>query len=119
MIIGKNDDADMFEITLKKHFFGLEDDIKILFVYASPLNSGYTKSRSINVLDKLETIVLKKENKYLIMGDLNGHTKLKDDFVTDSDDKYTPINNEAYQKDIQITRQNMDKKPLDEQGKKY
>ena len=108
----------MFEITLLKHFFGLKNDIRIIFTYASPINSCYTKYRTDNILDKIETNLISMDNNYLIMGDLNGRTRLGDDFVRDSTDKYTPINNSVYSKDENINRMNFDNKPIDEQGKK-
>ena len=40
------------------------------------------------------------------------------DFVRDKDDKYSPINNLCYIKDDIIPRKNMDKNPIDQQGKK-
>ena len=46
------DDKDIFEIKLQKDFFGLQYDIKILFTYASPINSPYIASRTENVLEK-------------------------------------------------------------------
>ena len=45
-------DNDVFKITLSKTFFGLPQDRKIIFTYASPINSCYTTSRYINVLEK-------------------------------------------------------------------
>ena len=52
------------------------------------------------------------------MGDLNGRTKMEDDFVTDEDDKHSPINMPFYTKDdILKGRQNMDTHTPDEQGK--
>ena len=69
---------------LQKSFFQLRKDINILFTYASPLNSCYTKARDINILDKIE---VSGEENDIIMGDLNGWTKLGEDFLNDSNDK--------------------------------
>ena len=115
---GINVDKDCFEIILQKTFFGIENDIKILFTYASPINSCYSKCRDQNILDKIDKKVSFDDTENLIlMGDLNGRTNLADDFVRDEDDKHSPINNLIYKKDIQISRNNQDLKPVDQQGK--
>ena len=118
--IGKKSDKDALEIILKKHFFGLVQDRKILYTYASPINSCYTKSRSANILDKLETDFLNDDQNYIVMGDLNGRTKTEEDFVRDDFDKHSPINEAYYQKDIPLyrLRSNRDSHPVDEQGRK-
>ena len=48
-------DEDALEVTLLRNFFGLSNDIKLLFTYASPINSCYTKARATNILEKIET----------------------------------------------------------------
>ena len=116
--IGKNYDKDTFEITLLKNFFVIRQDIRILFTYASPINSGYTKSRAVNILDKIETDVVDGGRNYIVMGDLNGRTKLGDDFVKDNFDKHSPINIPYYEKDTHLERSNSDTHPIDQQGRK-
>ena len=116
--LGKNSDADAFEVTLLEKFFHLREDTKILFTYASPLNSSYTKTRDTNILDKLETKLVDGGENYIIMGDLNGRTKLGDDFVRDGSDKHSPINAPFYTKDTQLARTNPDTHPIDQQGRK-
>ena len=109
-------DQDLIEVVMKKSFFNLKDDRHLLFTYASPINSCYTKFRSGNILEKIET----KEADYqsiLVMGDLNGRTKTGDDFVRDRSDKYSPINTPIYKKDTELNRNNMDEHPIDKQGK--
>ena len=72
-------DRDTFEIKLLKSYFGLKQDVKIVFTYASPINSRYTKSRTVDILDKIESDL---EGRYsIIMGDLNGRTKLGENFT--------------------------------------
>ena len=115
---GKREDKDIFEVTLKKRFFGLEDDITFFFTYASPINSCYTKSRSENVLDKIETKIIGGDDIFFIMGDLNGHTKEGDDFVRDENDNRIQLNNPTYKTDKNLGRTNADRKPIDTQGKK-
>ena len=72
----KTNDKDVFELILLKKYFGLETDIKLIFMYASPINSCYTKARTENVIDTVEKKIVNSENNCLIMGDLNGRTKL-------------------------------------------
>ena len=115
--INKNKDVDVLEVTLLKHFFLLREDTKILFTYASPLNSCYTQARDTNILDKIETSYDGGES-YIIMGDLNGKTRLGEDFVRDGEDKHSPINSCFYTKDAQLDRKNLDSHPIDQQGKK-
>ena len=116
--IGNAKDVDVLEIILQKKYFNLRQDVKVLFTYASPLNSCYTKSRTMNILDKIETNLVDGGKNYIIMGDLNGRTKLGPDFVSDDTDKHSPINVPFYIKDISIGRQNTDCHQIDEQGKR-
>ena len=51
------------------------------------------------------------------MGDLDGRTKMEDDFMRDGADSHSPINVPFYTKDTEISRNNLDKHPVDEQGK--
>ena len=52
------------------------------------------------------------------MGDLNGKTRLGEDFVRDGSDKHSPINLSFYTKDTHLDRSNSDTHPIDQQGKK-
>ena len=116
--IRTNFDQDALEATFLKNFFGLEKDVKYLFTYASPINSPYTKSRTVNILDKIETQYIDANHYGIIMGDLNGKTKKDDDFVHDDLDNHSPINIFPYNKDsLPLKRQNMDEHAIDEQGK--
>ena len=110
-------DEDAFEVTLLKNFFGLRNDIKLLFTYASPINSCYTKARATNILDKIETHFIDGGNNFIVIGDLNGRTKLGDDFVRDNSDNYSPINVPFYTKDTCLNRKNLDNHTIDQQGK--
>ena len=69
--LGLNIDEDAIEVTLSKNFFGLRRDVKILFTYASPLNSPYTIAKPENMIEKIETRYVEEYGKYIIMGDLN------------------------------------------------
>ena len=114
--IGYNFDVDVVEVSLLKTFFGFENDI-IIFTYASPLNSSYTTSRNVNILEKIESNYTGVGNNLIIMGDLNGKTKQGEDFVRDESDKHSPINVPFYSRDSYLKRENMDDHPIDEQGK--
>ena len=74
--VPRNFDDDVLEVTLSKNYFGLTKDFKIIF---TPINSCYTKARTINVLDKIETQFIDGDKNFIIMGDLNGRTKLAED----------------------------------------
>ena len=86
-------------------------------MYASPLNSSYTKSRVANILATIETMTRDEGNHYIIMGDMNGRTKIGEDFVRDNLDKHSPINSPFYTKDEILYRQNEDRHSIDQQGK--
>ena len=116
--VGRKLDEDSVEIIIKKNFFGLSKDVNLLFTYASPINSPYTKSRTENILEKIETQYINDQCNCIIMGDLNGRTKTDEDFVRDNTDKHSPINMPFYTKDsFLLGRKNMDKHTIDEQGK--
>ena len=115
--IGHNFDVDTLEVKLLKNFFGLKSDVNILFTYASPITSCYTKSRDENILEKIECKYIGFDN-LIIIGDLNGKTKEGEDFVVDENDRHSPINVPFYTtRDRFIGRENMDDHPIDEQGK--
>ena len=114
-------DEDTFELILKKSFFGLSEDIRILYTYASPINSTYiTNTRSTNILDKIQIDFLGDAHNSIILGDLNGRTKLEDDYVHDHFDKHSPIIEAVYEKDTSLLRKrsNRDTNQVDEQGRK-
>ena len=110
-------DVDSLPITLDRNFFGIDQNINILFTYASPITSCYTNSRSENILEKIEHKIEDGRNTCLVIGDLNGRTKRDDDFVRDSADKHSPINVPFYTKDTGIERNNQDIHAIDAQGK--
>ena len=108
----------MIEVILHKKPFNLKEDKRIIFTYASPLNSSYTKSRSKTVLEKIETYIDDGRYSFLVMGDLNGRTKREEDFIRDSADKHSPIGDiPGYITDTQMERNNRDTHAIDEQGK--
>ena len=56
---------------------------------------------------------------FLIMGDLDGRTKLGEDFVREFNDENSPINSLSYTKDDDVSnRGNTDRAPVDQQGEK-
>ena len=62
-------------------------------------------------------LICNNDNNYLIMGDLNGHTNETEDFVLDQNDNHSPVNNNLYHKDIYLSRNNQDKKVVNQHGK--
>ena len=114
--IVKDFDQDLIEVILNKQSFGLSEEKRIIFVYASPFTSPYTKARDSNILEKLETKDACCQNT-LVMGDLNGRTNLGEDFVRDSIDKHCPADTPLYSRDTSMIRNNLDKNPIDQQGK--
>ncbi len=118
MKVNRDIDEDCVEVILDKDFFGLTECVRILFTYASPLTSPYTKSRSRTVLEKIDTHIDNGRTSCLVTGDLNGRTKTDEDFIRDSDDKHSPITDiPLYIRDSQLKRNNRDTHTIDEQGK--
>ena len=114
---GKFSDDDAFHLILKGEYFGLDSDKNVIFTYASPATSSYTKARTENIFDKIETKIDPKN--LIIIGDLNGKTGLEEDYVSDSSDDHSPVAEiPCYIRDIPSARENMDKHPLDQQGKR-
>ena len=112
--IDKSFDVDTLLIKFHKSFFGLNEDRSLLFTYATPLSSCYTKSRTENILDKIETTLT---NVDFIMGDLNGKTNLEHDYVSDMLDDHSPIP-QGTKRDTPLSRNNTDPHPPDQQGKR-
>ena len=111
-------DLDALELILDKKFFGFTKDIRILFTYASPITSPYTRSRENAVLEKIETYIEESRNSFLVIGDLNGKTRTEEDYVKDNDDKHSPICGiPSYVIVNQGERNSRDKHAIDEQGK--
>ena len=116
--LNKDVDDDCLEVILDKCFFGFSKNVRILFTYASPLNSPYTRARSETILEKIETYIEDGRHTVFVMGDLNGRTKKEEDFVRDSADKHSPIGDiPGYITDTQMNRNNRDTHAIDEQGK--
>ena len=114
--IRKDFDQDLIEVILNKKPFNFDADKSIVFLYASPFNSSYTKSRETNVLEKFRTKDACCLNT-LVMGDLNGRTKQGEDFVRDEEDKHCPADSPIYFRDSIFNRHNKDPTPIDQQGK--
>ena len=62
--IKQNFDVDSLEISLQKNFFGIDHNINVIFTYASPINSCYTKSRTQNILERIESKIIDGRNTY-------------------------------------------------------
>ena len=108
--------VDAFEVTLLKINFGLHRDVKFLFTYASPIDSPYTRSRTENILEKIETRYI-DDGGYINMGDLNGKTIIEEDFVRDKYDKHYYYILLLHQRLFPTKWQNMEEQTTEEQGK--
>ena len=114
--VRKDFDKDLMEIILNRKVLNLNEDKRIIFLYASPFNSSYTKSRESTIIEKFETKDACCRNA-LVLGDLNGRTGRVEDFVRDDRDKHCPADNPLYTRDSFLSRNNTDCNPVDQQGK--
>ena len=112
------EDPDILGIILNKDFFGLKQDYTVWFTYAPPSSSSYSVTRE-KVLCSLEKFLVTDNNGCsFILGDLNGRTTQNPDFIADDNDHHSPISVIAdYRHDTPIPRNNMDRSPVDKQGK--
>ena len=106
---------------MKKYFFGLEKDIFICFAYIPPASSVYAKNLTYDLIDDLSEEISKfqSQGNILIAGDFNAKTSTENDFVSDIDDKHSPIHEiDTYNCDPPIKRNNSDKHGVDGQGRR-
>ena len=77
---------------MNKHFFRLEENIYIGFVYISPINSSID-DREYTAYEFLEKDISKFSLKgsILLLGDFNSRVSTKFDFIINVDDKHTPV----------------------------
>ena len=80
-------------ICLKSHFFQLEEDIYVGFIYLPPVNSTFANSQENNSFDMLEKDVckFKSKGKVALLGDFNSRTGTYQDLNVTDVDKYTPV----------------------------
>ena len=115
--ITNTEDPDILGITLDREYFGLQDNLHVWFTYAPPLNSTYNLNKE-NTLSILEKYLTGTSGKSLIMGDLNGKTSTRMDYLEDENDKYSPITEITdYLPGSPNPRNSMDRHPVDHQGK--
>ena len=86
---------DYIWLKLCKDFFGTLHDIYLCFLYNSPVNSTYTNSLDIDLLDLIEKDIIRYSEigKILIAGDINARTGTCNfDFIDqDSTDSFIPL----------------------------
>lgn len=76
---------------LNAHFFGLERDLFICFLYISPSNSSFVQKRDLDkqIFSKLEADIAKYSLRgdIMLMGDLNAHINCDEhDFIINDSD---------------------------------
>ena len=85
--------GDVIWLKLKKEFFGLEKDLLFCFAYVPPSTSPYTKTLGYEPLDKIEEDIsrFKIDNNFILADDFNAKTNTVSDFVSDINDKHSPV----------------------------
>ena len=107
---------------MKNNFFMFEKDIYVCFIYAPPASSPYTNSLDYDIFQTLENDISKYSNdgNIILAGDFNAKTCVANDFVSDVNDKHSPVNNmDTYSFDEPLKRRNLDKHSVDTQGEKF
>ena len=105
---------DIIWLRLQNNYFNLPNDMIIGVVYISPANSTYTKSLSETVWAVLEDELTQFNNneQILITGDFNAHTACLPHYITNDDDKFTPVSDNYIADTDRVLhiRANMDEK---------
>ena len=86
------------------------------------MTSTYYKNLDYDVFQELESDIARYSNdgNIIIAGDFNAKTGIDCDYVSDFQDKHSPINgNVTYKFDNPITRNNRDKHAVDSQGQNF
>ena len=82
-------------LKLKKQFFGLINDIYIVFAYCSPANSSIFTSEFMpsDIFEDLKSKIAQYNNlgSTILMGDLNARTQLACDYIVDENNDYVPV----------------------------
>lgn len=102
-------------LKLCKHFFHMDNDLYIAFVYISPARSSYSHQRE-DIFEILENDVAKysKLGSCLVFGDFNARTATAADFCIESDTGQHLPDNYIY--DEPLPRNNLDKHDIDNHG---
>ena len=84
--------SEIFWLKLSKLYFGFTDDVYLCYAYIAPVNSSYTLRNNLDILQMLETNIVKysKLGKIIIMGDTNARTGIGLGQI-DNDDKNIPV----------------------------
>ena len=82
-------------LKLKKQFFGLINDIYIVFAYCSPANSSIFTSEFMpsDIFEDLKSKIAQYNDlgSTILMGDLNARTQLACDYIVDENNDYVPV----------------------------
>ena len=120
----RNNHQEIIWLKLKKDFFKLEKDIYICFTYISPSNSSYYKNNDFDSESIFDNI---KQDCAEFMG--NGNVMIMADFnayvpngslhyiVNDGLDNHIPLPNGIYCPDTPLTRNTMELRELNQNGK--
>ena len=117
-----NFEGDKIWVKLKMNFFNLEKDVYLCFLYAAPSTSPYTRGLSYDIFQKIEEDIslYSASGNIMLAGDLNAKTNTGNDFVSDTFDKHSPINDiDDYTFDYPLLRRNLDTHAIDAQGKNF
>ena len=84
--------SEIFWLKRSKLYFGFTDDVYLCYAYIAPVNSSYTLKNNLDILQMLETDIVKytKLGKIIIMGDTNARTGTGLGQI-DNNDKHIPV----------------------------
>ena len=114
----KNTNQEYQWVKLEKDAFGFSKDLYICLVYYPPIGSAYTQGLDQDILDCIEKDLAhyKERGNILLCGDFNARTSTDLDFITNDDNKYTPIFDD-YSIDRELLKRFNKDKILDSRGK--
>ena len=112
-----SEESEYVWVRLDKEFFNINEDLYVCYLYASPDKSG--KRFGIEVYERIVNNIAEYclRGKCLILGDMNAHTSVKPDFIS-NDEKDNDLMKlpESYKADILLNRRNSDKSRVNEHG---
>ena len=80
---------NMIWIKIKKEFLNMKENIILGGIYNSPINSSYTRTQNIDLIDAIQTKIMTfSQNDYLIVGgDFNARVGNIKDFIEEQDEE--------------------------------
>ena len=116
-VLKTNRESEYVWVRLDKEFFNISEDLYVCYMYASPDKSG--RDFGIDVYERITDSIAEycSRGKCLILGDMNAHTSVNPDFIS-NDEKGNDLINlpESYEADIPLNRRNSDKSKVNEHG---